>query len=63
MLLIVNNIQNNMKIDAITRTHGRWCAWLKDGRTMVSDGLMELLLGEPVNEGMNVVRSEIVAGR
>ena len=52
-----------MKIDAITRTHGRWCAWLKDGRTMVSDGLMELLLGEPVNEGMNVVRSEIVAGR
>lgn len=63
MLLSVNNIQNNMKIEAITRTHGRWCAWLEDGRAMVSDGSMELLLCEPVNEGMKVVRCGIVAGK
>ena len=63
MLLNVNNIQNNMKIDAITRSHGRWYAWLEDGRAMVSDGTMELLLYEPVNEGMKVVRCGIVAGK
>lgn len=63
MLLNVNNIQNNMKIDALTRYEGRWCAWLEDGRAMVSDGTMELLLYEPVNEGMKVVRCGIVAGK
>ena len=52
-----------MKIDTITRSNGRWCAWLEDGRAMVSDGTMELLLYEPVNEGMKVVRSGIVAGK
>ena len=63
MLLNVNNIQNNMKIEAITRYEGRWCAWLEDGRAMVSDGSMELLLCEPVNEVMKVVRCGIVAGK
>ena len=51
-----------MKIKTITRYKGRWCAWLEDGRAMVSDGPMEMLLCEPVNEGMKVVRCEIVAG-
>ena len=52
-----------MKIDTITRSNGRWCAWLEDGRAMVSDGTMELLLYEPVNEGMKVVRCGIVVGK
>ena len=30
---------------------------------MVSDGSMELLLCEPVNDGMKVVRCGIVAGK
>ncbi len=51
-----------MKIKTITRYKGRWCAWLEDGRAMVFDGSMEMLLCEPVNEGMKVVRCGIVAG-
>ena len=52
-----------MKIKTITRYKGRWCAWLEDGRAMVSNGSMELLLCEPVSKGMMVVRSGIVAGK
>lgn len=51
-----------MKIKTITRYKGRWCAWLDDGRTMVSNGSMELLLCDPMNKGMKVVRCGIVAG-
>lgn len=52
----------SMKIEAITEYKRRWCAWLEDGRAMVSNGSMELLLCEPVNEGMKVIRFGIVAG-
>ena len=51
-----------MKIKTIPRDKGRWCAWLEDGRAMVSNGSMELLLCEPVSEGMKVVRCGIVSG-
>lgn len=51
-----------MKIESITEYEGRWCAWLEDGRAMLSDGPMELLLCEPVNEGMKVIRCGIVTG-
>lgn len=51
-----------MKIKTITRYKGRWCAWLENGRAMVSDGPMEMLLCEPVNERMRVIRCGIVAG-
>ena len=53
---------STMKIKTITRYKGRWCARLEDSRTMASNGSMGLLLCEPVNEGMQVLRCGVVAG-
>jgi len=51
-----------MKIKAITRYKGRYCAELENGEYILSNGSMELLRCEKVAEGMKVSESGIVAG-
>lgn len=51
-----------MKIKAITNYKGRFCAELESGNFVLNDGSMHLLLCEKVEEGMKVIKSEIVAG-
>lgn len=41
---------------------GRYACQLEDGRYMLSDGSMEMLLCEKVDEGFKVIRSGIVGG-
>ena len=51
-----------MKIKAITNYKGRFCAELENGKFVLSDGSMSLLLCEKVAEGMKVIEAGIVAG-
>lgn len=51
-----------MDIERITTYNGRFCAYLKDGRAMLSNGAMHLMLCEPVDGGMRVIEPDIVAG-
>lgn len=41
---------------------GRYACRLEDGRYMLSDGSMEMLLCEKAGEGFKVIRSGIVGG-
>lgn len=41
---------------------GRFACRLEDGRYMLSDGSMEMLLCEKAGEGFKVIRSGIVGG-
>lgn len=41
---------------------GRYACRLQDGRYMLSDGSMEMLLCEKVGEGFKVIQSGIVGG-
>ena len=41
---------------------GRYACRLQDGRYMLSDGSMEMLLCEKVGEGFKVINSGIVGG-
>ena len=41
---------------------GRYACHLEDGRYMLSDGSMEMLLCEKAGEGFKVIRSGIVGG-
>lgn len=51
-----------MKIKKTFNHHGRYAAELENGKYMLSDGSMYLLLCEKVTEGFKVIRSGIVAG-
>lgn len=51
-----------MEIERITTYKGRLCAYLKDGRAMLSNGTMHLMLCEPIDSGMRVIEPDIVAG-
>ena len=50
------------KIKAITTYKGRYCAELENGKYVLSNGSMELILCEKVSEGMKVLKSGIVGG-
>lgn len=50
-----------MKIKRITNYKGRFCAELENGKFVLNDGSMHLLLCEKVAEGMKVI-DNIVAG-
>ena len=51
-----------MKIKKITNYKGRFCAELENGKFVLNDGSMRLLLCEKVAEGMKVLNSGIVGG-
>lgn len=51
-----------MGIERITTYKRRFCAYLKDGRAMLANGSMHLMLCEPVDTGMRVIEPCIVAG-
>lgn len=52
-----------MKIKKITKFNGsRFCAELENGKFVLNDGSMHLLLCEKVDKGMKVLVSDIVAG-
>ena len=50
-----------MKVKRITDYKGRFCAELENGKFVLNDGSMHLLLCEKVAEGMMVI-DNIVAG-
>lgn len=50
------------KIKEITNYKGRYCAELENGKYVLSNGSMELILCEKVTEGMKVLESGIVGG-
>ena len=51
-----------MKIKKITNYKGRFCAELENGKFVLKDGSMHLILCEKVAEGMKVLNSGIVGG-
>lgn len=51
-----------MKVKEISIYKGRFCAELENGQFVLSHGSMELLLCNKVDDGMQVVQSDIVAG-
>lgn len=51
-----------MGIERITTYKGRFCAYLKDGRAILANGSMHLMLCEPTGGGMRVIEPNIVAG-
>lgn len=51
-----------MKIKEISTYKGRFCAELENGKFILSNGSMELLLCNKVEGGMQVVQTDIVAG-
>lgn len=51
-----------MKIKKISNYKGRWCAELENGKFVLNDGSMHLILCEKVAEGMKVIDYGIVAG-
>lgn len=52
-----------MKIKKITNYKGRFCAELENGKFVLNNGSMELILCEKVAEGMKVIDSGIVSGK
>ena len=46
----------------VTNYKGRYCVELENGKFMLSNGSMELILCEKVAEGMKVIESGIVGG-
>ena len=51
-----------MKIKKITNYKGRFCAELENGKSVLNDGSMHLILCEKVAEGMKVLESGIIGG-
>lgn len=51
-----------MKIKEITNYKGRFCAELENGKFVLNDGSMYLILCKKVSEGMKVLKSDIVGG-
>ena len=51
-----------MGIERITTYKGRFCAYLKDGRAILANGPMHLMLCEPIDTGMRVIVPDIIAG-
>lgn len=51
-----------MKVKKIGNYKGRWCAELENGKFVLNDGSMHLILCEKVAEGMKVIDYGIVAG-
>ena len=51
-----------MKIKKITNYKGRFCAELENGKFVLNDGSMHLILCEKVAEGMKVLESGIIGG-
>lgn len=51
-----------MKIKVITNYKGRFCAELENGKFVLNNGSMHLLMCEKVDEGMKVIEPDIVAG-
>ena len=51
-----------MKIKKITNYKGRFCAELENGKFVLNDGSMHLILCEKVAEGMKVLNSGIIGG-
>ena len=52
-----------MGIKGITNYKGRFCAELENGKFVLSNGSMELILCEKVAEGMKVIKSDIIGGK
>lgn len=52
-----------MEIVNISNYKGRFCAELANGKYVLNNGSMYLLLCEKVEEGMKVIESDIVAGK
>jgi len=46
----------------VTNYKGRYCTELEDGRYVLSNGSMELMICEKVPEGMKVIKTGIVGG-
>lgn len=55
-------LSESSKIKAVSRYKGRFCAELHNGKFVLSDGLMELLLCEKVSDGMKVIAHGIIGG-
>ena len=51
-----------MEIKNITMYKGRYCAELTNGQYILSDGSMHLILAEKVQDGMKVLKNNIVGG-
>ena len=51
-----------MKIKKITNYKGRFCAELENGKFVLNDGSMYLILCEKVAEGMKILVTDIIAG-
>ena len=51
-----------MKVKNVTDYKGRHCAELENGKYVLSNGSMGLILCEKVPEGMKVIKTDIVAG-
>ena len=51
-----------MKIKNITNYKGRYCAELENGKYMLNNGSMHLMLCEKVAEGMKVIIPDIIGG-
>ena len=52
-----------MEIKRITNYKGRFCAELENGKFVLNNGSMELILCEKVSEGMKVIDCGIVSGK
>ena len=52
-----------MGIKSITNYKGRFCAELENGKFVLNDGSMHLILCEKVAEGMKVLDYGIVSGK
>lgn len=50
------------KIKEITTYRGRYCAELENGKFVLSNGSMELVVCEKVPSGMQVLQSGIIGG-
>ena len=51
-----------MKIKRIIDYKGRFCAELENGKFVLNNGSMHLVLCEKVAEGMKVIKSAIIGG-
>lgn len=57
------NLHNTKKVKRISNYKGRFCAELENGKFVLNDGSMHLIICEKVAEGMKVVKCDIIAGK
>ena len=57
------NLNNAKKVKRISKYKGRFCAELENGKFVLNDGSMHLIICEKVAEGMKVVKCDIVSGK